>query len=98
MAYDQVQAILGCVRNDPQCQASCQALAGQSVMSPAMIWDAAVCSASALPEPPTPLPEPPAMMGGGGGCGCATGGSGAVPVVVVVLGLGVLVVASRRRA
>jgi MYXO-CTERM domain-containing protein len=100
MAYDQVRAILGCVRDDPQCQASCQALAGRGAMPPGTIWDAAVCSANPLPEPPTPLPEPPAMTGGGG-CGCATVETGSslavVPFLFLFLGL-VLAVASRRRA
>ncbi len=96
MAYDQVQAILGCVRDDPQCQATCQALAGQGAMSPGTIWDAAVCSANPPPEPPTPLPEPPAVTGGGGGCGCATARPGSWLAVVLVLGIA-LAIASRRR-
>jgi len=84
ISYGQIQAILGCVREDAQCQATCQALAGQ----PGMIWEPTVCSANPVPEP---LPEPPMGMDGGGGCGCATAGSD-VPVLVLVL-----VLASRRR-
>jgi hypothetical protein len=89
MRYEQIQAILGCLRADPQCQSTCQLLAGQGTSSPAMIWDAGVCSANpAVPEPP--LPEPP--MKGDGGCGCDVAG-GAHPVLVLVL---VLVLASDR--
>jgi hypothetical protein len=51
------------VRDDAQCQATCQALAGQGMMSPGMIWEPTVCSANPSPEP---LPEPPMGMDGGG--------------------------------
>ena len=94
MSYGQIQAILGCVRDDAQCQATCQALAGQGMMSPGMIWEPTVCSANPSPEP---LPEPPMGMDGGGGCGCATAGSSSVLVVALALVL-VLVLASRKRA
>ena len=93
MSYGQIQAILGCVREDAQCQASCDALAGQGMMSPGMIWDPGVCSANPVPEP---LPEPPMMLGGGGGCGCATAGSS--PALALVLIAGVLFAVRRARA
>ena len=93
MSYSQIQAILGCVREDAQCQASCDALAGQGMMSPGMIWDQGVCTANPVPEP---LPEPPMMMGGGGGCGCATAGSS--PALALVLIAGVLFAVRRARA
>jgi MYXO-CTERM domain-containing protein len=86
MSYDQVQAIVACVRADPQCQATCQALAGQGAMSPGTIWDPAVCSAN-------PVPEPPSKMGSGG-CGCATAAPGSSAVLALVV---VLVLGSRRR-
>jgi len=92
MAYDQIQAILGCVRSDPQCQASCQALAGQGATSPGMIWDSAVCSAN---PPPESLPEPP-VIGGGGGCGCATAPARSMWALALV-GAIVLLIGLRRR-
>ncbi len=64
MSYDQVQAIVPCLRADAQCQATCAALAGMGDMSPGMIWSATVCSAS---PPPPPAPS-------GSGCSCAVAG------------------------
>jgi uncharacterized protein (TIGR03382 family) len=97
MSYDQVQSVLGCVSSDPQCQTTCQALAGRGTMSPGMIWDPAVCGAN----PVEPLPEPRAPTGGGGGggggCGCATAPASS-PVLVVVCVLVLVVLGSRRRA
>jgi MYXO-CTERM domain-containing protein len=84
MSYDQIQAIVPCLRQDAQCQATCQALAGQGAMSPGMIWEANVCSAD-------PKPQPPPKMDGG--CGCATGGPVTRSVLVLVA---VLVFVLRR--
>lgn len=88
MSYRQIQAIIPCLRSDAQCQASCDALAGQGSMSPGMIWEANVCSA----DPPVAPPAPPA----GDGCGCtmARQDAGAALVLVFVL---LAVVVSRRR-
>jgi len=93
MAYDQIQAILGCVRSDPQCQARCQALAGQGAMSPGMIWESAVCSAN---PPPEPLPEPP-VIAGGGGCGCTTAPAASTRALVLIGAIAVAIGARRRR-
>jgi hypothetical protein len=64
MAYDQIQAILPCLHADPQCQASCLALAGAGPMSPGMIWEEKVCAAN------------PSGSGGAGGGGAGTGSAG----------------------
>ena len=93
MAYDQIRAILGCVRSDPQCQARCQALAGQGAMSPGMIWESAVCSAN---PPPEPLPEPP-VIAGGGGCGCTTAPAASTRALVLIGAIAVAIGARRRR-
>ena len=80
MSYDQVDAILPCLRADPICQSTCHALAGMGDMTPGMIWTDAVCSA----DPPDPLPPP-------SGCGCAHGGGdsdgGDWPPVVIAISL-----------
>jgi MYXO-CTERM domain-containing protein len=65
MAYDQIEAILPCLRSDPQCQASCLALAGAGPMSPGMIWEEKVCAAN------------PSGSGGAGGGGAGGGDAGA---------------------
>ena len=90
MAYAQIQAIIPCLRADAQCQASCQALAGQGTASPGTIWEATVCSA----DPPVTPPAPPA----GDGCGCTMAGQDAGPVLVLVCVFVLLaVVVSRQR-
>ena len=38
---------MACLRTNAQCQASCQALAGNGLGSPGMIWAEAVCMAGA---------------------------------------------------
>jgi len=93
MSYEQIQAIIPCLRSDAQCQTSCQALAGQGTTSPGMIWEPNVCSADPLVTPPKT----------DGGCGCAMGRerSGSVDVLVNVLVLvlvDVLVIGFRARA
>jgi MYXO-CTERM domain-containing protein len=42
--YDQITSIMPCLRANPQCQASCQSLAGVGFGSPGKIWDEAVCA------------------------------------------------------
>jgi MYXO-CTERM domain-containing protein len=71
MSYDQIQAIIPCLRGDAQCQA-----AGQGTMSPGMIWEASVCSA----DPSTPPPKTT-----DGGCGCAMGAAGSSQLLVLIL-------------
>ncbi len=63
MAYDQIQAIVPCLRGNATCQATCNGLAGLGDMSPGMIWDVKVCSAT-----------PP--LTGAGGSGGAAGSAG----------------------
>jgi MYXO-CTERM domain-containing protein len=88
MSYDQIEAIVPCLRADAQCQASCAALAGQGAASPGMIWGESVCSAD---PPVTPL------GGDGDGCGCRVARHEAAPALVVVLVL-LPVLVRRRRA
>ena len=81
MSYAQIEAIVPCLRGNPQCQDSCEGLAGLGPMSPGMIWEEKVCTAN-----------PPAtgtagsgghggtagtVGGGGSGAGGATGTAGA---------------------
>jgi photosystem II stability/assembly factor-like uncharacterized protein len=47
--FDQIGSIMACLRTNPQCQASCDALAGNGLGSPGAIWDQAVCAAGAAP-------------------------------------------------
>jgi MYXO-CTERM domain-containing protein len=89
MSYGQIQAIIPCLRADAQCQASCQALAGQGTTSPGMIWEATVCSA----DPPVTPPGPPA----GDGCGCTMARQDAGPALVLVFVLLAVVLFRRRR-
>ena len=65
--FDQIGSIMACLRTNAQCQASCEALAGNGLGSPGKIWDEAVCTGAA-------------GTGGGGGAsgtGGATGTGGA---------------------
>jgi hypothetical protein len=62
--FDQIGSIVRCLQTNPQCQASCEALAGKGLGSSGQIWDEAVCTAGAAP-------------GGSGGTGPATGAGGA---------------------
>ncbi len=64
--FDQIGSITACLRGDPQCRASCEALAGKGVGSPGMIWEEAVCTTSGAAG----------ASGGGGSAGAATAGSG----------------------
>jgi uncharacterized membrane protein YgcG len=61
LRFDQVGSIAACLRTNPQCQASCEALAGKGLGSPGKIWEEAVCAGS----------------GGSQGAGGAAGGAGA---------------------
>ena len=91
MSYGQIQAIIPCLRGDAQCQASCEALAGQGTTSPGTIWEESVCSA----DPPVTPPASP----GGDGCGCTIARQDAGPVLVLAFVLVLLaVLASRKRA
>jgi hypothetical protein len=64
MAYQQIQAVVSCLRGNAQCQASCDMLAGNN--GGTMIWDASVCTANPPPSPGT---------GGSTGTGTGTAGS-----------------------
>jgi hypothetical protein len=64
--FDQIGSITACLRGDPQCQASCEALAGKGIGSPGMIWEEAVCTASGTSG----------TSGGGGSAGTGSAGSG----------------------
>jgi hypothetical protein len=98
MSYGQVQAILGCVRDDAQCRATCDALAGQGTSASA-IWDPGVCTANPAAEPVEPLPEPSTAptMKIGGGCGCMLGASTSGPGVGGFVAVALLVGRRRRR-
>jgi hypothetical protein len=89
MSYDQIEAIVPCLRQDAQCQASCQALAGQGAMSPGMIWEANVCSADPKPQPP-PRTD--------GGCGCTAAGPLSGPALALALALVAVVILGGNRA
>jgi hypothetical protein len=62
--FDQITSIMPCLRTNPQCQASCEALAGKGFGSPGKIWEETVC-----------LTADGGTDGGGGpsssGCDCA---------------------------
>jgi hypothetical protein len=62
--FDQIGSIKACLRSNAQCQASCEALAGNGLGSPGKIWDETVCSATSAPG------------GAGGGAPGGTGGAG----------------------
>ena len=66
--FDQVGSIMACLQTNPQCQASCEALAGNGLGSPGQIWPEAVCTAGAAPGG--------AAGAGGAGTGGATGAGG----------------------
>ena len=44
--FDQITSIAPCLRTNPQCQASCEALAGKGFGSPGKIWEETVCMAA----------------------------------------------------
>jgi hypothetical protein len=46
LSFDQVGSILACIRTNAQCQASCEALAGNGLGSPGKIWEETVCAGS----------------------------------------------------
>ena len=60
--FDQIGSIMACLRTNAQCQASCDALAGNGLGSPGKIWEASVCTAGG--------------GGGGSGGGAASGSAG----------------------
>ena len=62
--FDQIGTIMACVQDDPQCQASCAALAGKGVGSPGKIWEETVCTGAA-------------GAAGAGGAGAGGGGGAA---------------------
>src|SRR6185503_8872344 len=64
MSFDQIQAIVPCLRGNVQCQASCDGLAGLGLMSPGMIWEQSVCTAN------------PPVGSGNGGAGGTMGAAG----------------------
>ena len=61
--FDQVASIMACLRTNAQCQATCEALAGNGVGSSGMIWDEAVCTGI------------PATTGAGGSAGAGAAGT-----------------------
>lgn len=61
--FDQIRSIMACLQTNAQCQASCEALAGNGLGSSGQIWDQAVCTAGAASS-------------GAGGAGGAGGGAG----------------------
>ena len=60
--FDQIGSIMECLQTNPQCQASCEALAGNGLGSSGQIWPEAVCTAGAAPG------------GAGGASGAGNGG------------------------
>jgi hypothetical protein len=64
LRFDQIGSIMACLRSSAQCQASCQALAGNGLGSPGKIWDEAVCTGAA------------GASGTGGSAPAGTGGAG----------------------
>lgn len=63
--FDQIGSIMACLQTNPQCQASCEALAGNGLGSSGQIWDQSVCTAGATAS----------GAGGAGGAGGAVGGA-----------------------
>jgi hypothetical protein len=64
--FDQIGSIMACLRTNPQCQASCESLAGNGLGSPGQIWPEAVCTAGAAAGGAS-------GTGTGGGTGAAGG-------------------------
>jgi MYXO-CTERM domain-containing protein len=65
--FDQIGSIMACLQANPQCQASCESLAGKGLASPGQIWDESVCTAGG----------PPGGAAGAGGGSTVTGAAGA---------------------
>ncbi|HXU63237.1 MAG TPA: hypothetical protein VN962_16150 [Polyangia bacterium] len=61
--FDQVRSIMACLQANPQCQATCESLAGKGLASPGQIWDESVCLGGANPS------------GTGGAGGASSGGA-----------------------
>ncbi len=62
LRFDQIGSVMACLQTNPQCQASCESLAGNGLASPGQIWDQSVCTAGA-------------GVGGAGAAGGAAGGT-----------------------
>jgi hypothetical protein len=71
--YDQIGSIMACLRANAQCQASCEALAGNGLGSPGIIWSEAVCTAGGAAGAGG---SSAAGAGGGGGAAGAAGAPG----------------------
>jgi hypothetical protein len=48
--FDQIRSIMACLQTNAQCQASCEALAGNGLGSSGQIWDQAVCATGGAPS------------------------------------------------
>ena len=97
--FDQITSIMPCLRTNPTCQASCEALAGIGFGSPGKIWDEAVCT-GAPPTDDAGTTDGAAGSTGGDGCACAVtpgapGRDGGVAALFVAL---ILIPLLRRRA
>jgi hypothetical protein len=66
--FDQIGSIMPCLETNPQCQATCLALAGKGFGSPGIIWDEAVCAS-------------PGATGSGGTTGTPSPSSGGCTLV-----------------
>ena len=64
--FDQITSIMPCLRTNPQCQATCEALAGKGFGSPGKIWEETVCAVPTT-DGGTDAGGPPSSSG----CGCA---------------------------
>jgi hypothetical protein len=67
--FDQIGSIMKCLQTNAQCQASCEALAGNGLGSPGQIWPEAVCTAGAAPG------DAGGASGAGGAGGPGVGGA-----------------------
>lgn len=106
--FDQVGSIVACLQANPQCQASCESLAGKGLASPGQIWDESVCTgaapggaAGAGGTNPGGLAGAPGGAGGGrtssgGGCALAPGPVSPLPALAAAL-IAVALVRRRRR-
>jgi hypothetical protein len=71
LRFDQIGSIMACVRSNAQCQATCEALAGNGPGSPGKIWETTVCSGGG-----GSTGGGSGGAGGGGGTGASGGGGG----------------------
>ena len=76
LRFDQVGSIAACLRTNAQCQASCEALAGNGLGSPGKIWEETVCAGTGGSLGTGGAGGAAGAAGSGGAAGSAGGSSG----------------------